>query len=144
MVNVIFGLEDDDSMWKCLKYHKIDDLYDFIVQTKKVIEGLNYIEDDKSIHALESGRKGLIKCFIDYYQCRQDTVTPIGDDWMQTTPDEFQKFCVSPECRVKFASREPSENMTPPTSTKVKTADPTHSFTKTIKRDISLFPTFKH
>ena len=92
---------------------------------------------------------------IDYYCYRAHIGNPIGDNWLSVTQEQYDEFRISPEYtelrnqstdgRVRFNTATiPAAPRQSPTALN---ASPTNAaltaFTKSIKRDVTAFPTLK-
>lgn len=147
IIKTVFEYEADDSISKALKYNGIEDISALICLTNEDVNNLDFRNESGNMEKLDKGRIGLIRCFRAFHSFKQSTVTHIGDEWNKIEPGEFEDYRISPECIAAVNCKPPPNQYTiqSPTSTsKAKISDAISQFTRSIKRDPTLFPILKN
>jgi hypothetical protein len=107
------------------------------------INGLTY-PDATNIHVpVPSLAKAWIRILKAYHLHRNEQGNPIGDDWISITAEEFDEFRIGPVYNIMSMGIPSAPSTTPPSASLARTRDPVADFKQGIKRDPTLFTTFK-
>ena len=144
VLNVVFEVPKDGPLYKALMKSGDTDIRDTISLSEADIDSLTYDKSDTETDVPLSRRdKVLLRIFKHYIIHRSSTGSPIGDDWLSITQEDFDRYRVSPDYVAVSLGATPPK---PPTTTVQNprpTQTPVDTFKRSIKRDPSLFTIFK-
>ena len=162
ILSTVFGLDDKSPLTKALKAEGVTYISEFLTLDPSTIDSLTYVVEEKgkrSTVPVPKGHRRLITVFFDFVLYRKHQGTPVGEDWISITAEEFDAFRISPEYLLAsrlgnggvavFQAPTASQSMslTPGTTTSSSNTSRTISdedmFKRGIKRDQTLFPTLK-
>jgi hypothetical protein len=88
----VLGLKDDHQLAKSLSKGGYSEVRQLIAMLEDDIADLKYKDENGNEIALERPHKSLLHFFIGYYRSRAVKGTPIWDDWLSITKEEFKEY----------------------------------------------------
>jgi len=115
VLNVVFGVLKDDPLYKALEKSGDTNIRDMISLDETDIGSLTYdksaTETDLPLSRHDKALLHIFKCYI--LHCNL-IGSPIGEDWLSITQEDFDKYRVSPDyVAIKLGTTTPK----PPTNT---------------------------
>jgi len=113
VLNVIFGVLKDDPLYKALEKSGDTDIRDIISLDETDIGSLTYdksaTETDLPLSRHDKALLHIFKCYILH---RNLIGSPIGEDWLSITQEDFDKYRVSPDyVAIKLGTTAPKPPM---------------------------------
>jgi len=98
VLNVVFGVPKDGPLYKALVQSGDTDIRDIISLDDADINSLTYDESDTETDVLLSRHDKAHLCIFKYYVLYCNSIgSPIGEDWLSITQEDFDKYQVSPD-----------------------------------------------
>jgi hypothetical protein len=85
----VLDLKDDHPLAKSLSEGSYCEIQQITTMSEDNIADLKYKDENGNEVALERPHKSLLRIFIAYNRFRLFKGTPIGDDWLSVTAEEF-------------------------------------------------------
>jgi hypothetical protein len=136
---------EDGPMEKSLAAAMIDNVEDLGTLIKTDIENLSFIaligEDPTP---MGPGQQGILRAFIAFIRHRANEDNPIGDNWNDIPPEEYNTYRVGPSFNgTIFGSPSSPSNPGTPAASSTHARGAVADFKRGIKRDPSQFPILK-
>ena len=97
LLKTVFDQDDDSVLYKIFKHQFIVSPVDLVIMDDQTLGNLTYL-DNAGNQPIPFGLLNLLKAFKAYISHLQDKGVEIIDrDWVNISPDDFDKFRIGPD-----------------------------------------------